>query len=142
MMKNIDVTKKIEAFLNGTLKGEELKDFQKELENNNELKKLVELQKDIHISVSKHGKTKLRNELNDFYKQHAAKTKSGKTIKMVTTFLAVAASLLLFYFVLIKNDSIESEQKVLSLDSASINQPNNYADSALFSTDSANAEKK
>ncbi len=57
----------IEKYLAGTLKGEMLKNFKKELKNNSELQSLVILHKEINESIDEHDIIEFKNKLNKIY---------------------------------------------------------------------------
>lgn len=57
----------IEKYLAGTLKGEKLKNFKKELKNNSELQSLVTLHKEINESIDEHEIIDFKNKLNKIY---------------------------------------------------------------------------
>jgi len=57
----------IEKYLAGTLKGEKLRNFKKELKNSSELQDLVILHKEINESIDEHEIIKFKNKLNKIY---------------------------------------------------------------------------
>lgn len=57
----------IEKYLAGTLKGERLRDFEKQLKNSSELQELVILHKEINDSIDEHEIISFKNKLNRIY---------------------------------------------------------------------------
>ena len=57
----------IEKYLAGMLKGSRLRNFEKELKNNSELKELVILHKEINDSIEDHEIISYKNKLNKIY---------------------------------------------------------------------------
>ncbi len=135
MKFDLNSTKKIEAYLEGGLTGNELKEFNEELEKNETLRKEVQLQKDIHSGLIKKGKKDLKNELDNYYQEYVKNKNKGnsKIIRFLIPAISVAACILLFVFVFVKdNEKLDSSEEFITLDSIKINKASNYADSATY----------
>ena len=90
-------SKKIESYILGELQGDELAQFNKELEQNTELKKEVKLYTEINEAITDEGYSHLKKQLESFKTQISANSSVRKPGKVVSLYrnLLVAASVML-----------------------------------------------
>ena len=123
----------IEGYIDGTLNDEELRKFEENLKTNKNLQKQVELHKDIRQAIIKKGKVDLKQELNTYYEDYIKANKKKRNLRILIPAISVAASILILIFVFIGNEkTTDSPEQLITLDTAGVNQPSEYADSAIF----------
>lgn len=133
MNTDIEFIKKIESYLDGTMSSNELALFKEELEKDKNLQKEVEIHQNIKKAFIKKGKTDLKNELENYYKQYEQRIQKSKVIRMLWPAISVAATILIVLFIYLgmQNKNLPTD-KVLTLDTAQINKAPAYADSSVY----------
>ncbi|MEL7005246.1 MAG: tetratricopeptide repeat protein [Bacteroidota bacterium] len=109
MTSNDSNIEKIDAFLNGELSGEDLRNFELALEQNEELQDEVELHRDIQRVMADKDSLELKNQLIEIAKQPMEGSKMSVSRYL---YLSIAATVVLFIslvFVLQNGSKTEEE---------------------------------
>ncbi len=133
MKNDINKIQVIENYLDGDMTDEEIKDFEKELNINEKLRREVDIQKNIRKAFMNKGKEELKQSLNGFYKNYKKSEIRKKNLRILIPVLSAAASVLILIFVFTGNkDFTGQDDQYITLDSAGIHKTPEYADSSVY----------
>lgn len=124
---------RIDAYLDNRMSQQERQDFEEEIKKDDLLAKEVQLQKDIRKALHTRGKQDLKNELNTYYREYKSQKNKKRMLRILVPVFSAAASLLLLIYIFSDNaGKPDNEDRFITLDTAGINQPPEYADSAVY----------
>lgn len=133
MKNDINKIQVIENYLDGEMSNEEIKDFEKELNINEQLRKDVEIQKDIRKAFIQQGKEDLKNELDNYYNQKIRPSFVKRNLRILIPVMSAAASIIIIIFIYTnKKDYNNPSDQYITLDSAGMHKEPEYADSAVY----------
>lgn len=100
---------KIEAFINGQMTEEELVSFKLAMEQNEELREQVDLQRDVERVLADRESLELKKQLMDIAKEIPEEPKMGVSRYLYLSIAATIVLFIAFVFVLRNNTKTESE---------------------------------
>lgn len=134
MKSDIEITRLIESYLEGSLSSKEKDKFEKELLTNSKLQKEFELHKDIRKTFKIKGKESLKEELNDYHEEYEKEKISRNNKRILWPLISAAATILIILYLVVGKNTPSSTDDYITLDSAAIKTSPNYADSASYNS--------
>ncbi len=105
MSEELNDIAQIDAYLKGSLEGDDLKNFEKRMQADATFSKEVALQKEIYASIEAYGELQLKKELDGYHQELGETPKNtGVTISKTKTIYIVAASIVtIITFIVLQN---------------------------------------